>query len=65
MARMTTELGLADATLFVHMSDLHFVTLGALANGIDSLANARNVLQRIRGLSTPPAFMSLMRSSTS
>ena len=54
---MTTELGLADATLFVHMSDLHFVKLGDVANGIDSLANARNVLQRIRGLSVPPAFI--------
>jgi Icc protein len=48
---------LAGATLFVHMSDLHFVPLGELANGIDSLANARKVLQRIRGLSVPPAFI--------
>ena len=54
---MTTESRLADTTLFVHMSDLHFVPPGALANGIDSLANARKVLQRMRGLSEPPAFI--------
>lgn len=48
---------MADKTLFVHMSDLHLVTPGELANGIDSLANARQVLQRIRALSVPPAFI--------